>query len=156
MQPFSIFHPANQASIRLFARIWLSMKLVPILTALSLGSLLIACDSLDSPLRSVANIGHDERVYNSSTGHYEWPDDLASQQKQKREKAASAAMPKATPSPTKTDAEKQKLAQVKIVPSAPRKVESTPAPALARPPAELDSSASPAAASPTGAPLFPQ
>lgn len=130
------------------------MKLTHILAVISLGSLLIACDSLDNPLR---NLGHDERVYNSNTGHYEWPDDLASQQKQKRETAALASRPKVTPAPAKSDprqsdAEKEKLAQAKSVPSTPRKVESTPPPALAPPPAELD----PAAPAPSAAPLFPQ
>jgi hypothetical protein len=73
------------------------MKLAPLLAALSVGSLLVACNSLDNPFHAILNTGNDARVYNSNTGSYEWPDAIG-HPIQPLPKVAAATSPDPTPS----------------------------------------------------------
>jgi hypothetical protein len=78
------------------------MKIAPLVAILSLGSLLGACNSLDNPLHGFLNTGNDGRVYNGSTGHYEWPD-ATPRPKPAVKPADIAAAVKATPTPAKKE-----------------------------------------------------
>jgi hypothetical protein len=77
------------------------MKFPHILSALCAGALLAACNSLDSPLQYVSNIGHDGRVYNTNTGSWDWPEEHNVANKQKQRNAEIATTLKSTPTPAK-------------------------------------------------------
>jgi len=87
------------------------MKISFLLAVLSLGYLVAAC-SLDSPFSSVAtnpllNTGRDARVYNGSTGNWEWPSPTPRpKQKPTPKPTATPALVKSTPVATPTPAKK--------------------------------------------------
>jgi len=118
------------------------MKSAHLVAALSLGSLLAACNSLDSPLSNVSNLshlGHDARVYNSNTNSWDWPDDSAEARKREKERKAQllAAM-KATPAGTPASTVRPgyydplKGVTVKTVPSGSADPKFTPFPVAQR------------------------
>ena len=51
------------------------MKILFPATLLTASLFIVGCDSLDNPLSGLLRSGHDERVYNSQTGEFEWPKD---------------------------------------------------------------------------------
>jgi len=85
------------------------MKLAPLLAALAIGSLVAACNSLDSPFSGLSsnallNTGRDARVYNGNTGSYEWPNTTPTPRPKKTPDAVALNVtpPPYTPAPGKT------------------------------------------------------
>lgn len=86
------------------------MKIASLLAVLSLGSLVAACNSLDSPFSGLSsnpllNTGRDARVYNGNTGHYEWPNTTPTPKPQPTPTVIASAK-KATPTPAATPGKK--------------------------------------------------
>jgi hypothetical protein len=108
------------------------MKFAPLLAALSLGFLVAACESLDSPFNSLSsnpllNTGRDARVYNGNTGSYEWPNTTPHPRPQPTPTAIAKA--KATPTATpwkKVEPQKGAFVQGKTPAAIPGKAKATP------------------------------
>ena len=140
------------------------MKLSPLLAALSLGSLMAACDSLDNPFHGLLNTGNDARVYNSSTGNYEWPNSTPHPRQPAHLSdlvTAFKATPTPSPTPTKNtdgrhfDPQKAAFVQGKSPSATPAKAKATPS-ATASPALETQATPAPPAPGSPASPLFPQ
>lgn len=75
------------------------MKLSSILIPATALLLLAGCNSLDNPISNLfRGVGHDQRVYNTQTGQWEWPEEKR-QPAEKKSAAVASAMGGATPAP---------------------------------------------------------